>query len=333
MSEELENIDQISKYLSGEMGVDEIRVFESWLEASDVNKKQFDEFKRIWNEVESHSAAQKIDVDLEWNIAQRNLNVQEEKNETHISTGKPKNNFLKIAAVIITLVAGAYFLNIYLKSSTFEEIVALEETVQQELPDGSNITLNENSSLIYTKKEFGSLNRNVILEGEGFFDIKRDEEKPFTISVNDYVVKVLGTSFFVNGSSTDSLVVMVQTGKVAVYESGKEDQVVYLKAGDKGVFKAEKNKVVKSTKDDKNDFAWKTKKLSFKKKKLSKVIRKLNRLYDCNIVIENKSLEDCRLTATFDKQPLDQVIKVIESTLGITAIKEDDRIVLKGEGC
>ena len=85
------------------------------------------------------------------------------------------------------------------------------------LPDSTFVSLNADSKISYPAK-FSASKREVYLEGEAFFDVKRDVNRPFLIYANGSTTEVLGTSFNVNAYPSENIVeISVVTGKVAVY--------------------------------------------------------------------------------------------------------------------
>src|SRR5688572_28966306 len=85
-----------------------------------------------------------------------------------------------------------------------------------DLPDGSNVTLQPNSNIKFSTL-FNVSIREIQLEGEGFFDVIPNKDKPFIVYANDITTRVLGTSFTVRSFSEDKQVtVVVKTGKVSV---------------------------------------------------------------------------------------------------------------------
>ena len=86
------------------------------------------------------------------------------------------------------------------------------------LPDGSQVRLSPRSKMMYDANDF-STNREISLQGEGFFNVQKDPAHPFTVHTKSVVTKVLGTSFFVKEFSHDKTAsVIVRTGRVSVYK-------------------------------------------------------------------------------------------------------------------
>src|SRR5690606_39189801 len=123
------------------------------------------------------------------------------------------------------------------------------------LADGSIVWLNSNSKLYYPD-EFGS-ERKVYLEGEAYFEIKPDPNKPFRIITGKGVTEVLGTAFNLN-STGDKVTITVMEGMVAMYPEKQSEKKIILEKGESGFFHQAENELSKILMDDPNFLAWKT---------------------------------------------------------------------------
>lgn len=319
----------IARYLSGETSIDEVLRLESWVKEDELNKKHFIEFKRAWQL--SNSASKSIDTNKAWNKIEGSIvETGKDTNVIHIKAKKSNTIFYRMAASIIVLLSVGLMLY-FLLSNKNVELIANDSTLTEWLIDGSEITLNVNSSLTVLKN-FNKKERLVKLSGDAFFDVKPNPEKPFIINAGEATIKVLGTSFYVN-AKTDSpeIEVTVTTGKVAmISETGEE---INLIAGETGRYNKQIEQLVKEETKDQNVLSWKTRKIKFENTSLLEVISVLSKTYDVHIQFENSDLENCRLTANFDHQSLANVLLIIEETLDITSKKTDNTIILSGNGC
>ena len=143
------------------------------------------------------------------------------------------------------------------------------------LPDGTVVSLNSNTSLKYPKTFAGKI-REVSIEGEAFFEVKPDKSKPFIIHAGKAQIKVLGTSFNVCAYPDKKMVeVIVETGKVQVLNKTPEPvsaNELILVRGDKGTLVYSSNSLQKTTNQNPNFLAWKTRFLTFKAASLGEVV-------------------------------------------------------------
>jgi len=200
------------------------------------------------------------------------------------------------------------------------------------LPDGTCVCLNSDTKIRYPQK-FGLKTREVSVEGEAFFEVKPNKDKPFIIHAGKAQIKVLGTSFNVSAYPEAKLVeVIVETGQVQVINQAAETKQVnqlILTPGDKGTLVYSSNSLHKMQNQDPNFLAWKTHNLKFNATSLGEVITTLEKVYKVNIRLADQRLNGLPLTAQFNDYPLDFVLKVIETTFKIEAQKIDGQYILK----
>ena len=325
----------ITRHLSGEILKAEQEALDLWLSEKLENRKVFEEFEKVWKKAKDAKPVEKVDVNAAW---QRFENAITNKEENEIPTGKVIGLFSRkvsrIAAVIILLIATGLTFYLYNRLSNPEIHLATTATEIKviELPDGTKVTLNGNSTFDYRKK-LGKQKRKVHLEGEAYFEVARDETRPFIIKTNETSVTVLGTKFNVNTHyKNESVEVVVNSGKVA-FETRKGNHQVILEKGDRGEYSKKGKTIVKSANEDPNFLAWKTKNLIFENRTLEYIVSTLNHVYNVNIQIKNSEISNCRMTAIFNNQPLDEVLEVITLALDLEIAKTKEGLVLSGDGC
>jgi ferric-dicitrate binding protein FerR (iron transport regulator) len=244
---------------------------------------------------------------------------------------------LRIAAALIfaalLLVSGyEVFLNPSAKSNLLELSASTQVMNTCILPDGTLVSLNSNTKLRYPKK-FGRSTREVTIEGEAFFEVKPNKDKPFIIHAGNAQIKVLGTSFNVNAYPESKLVeVTVETGRVQfLNKNAKSVQTneLILIPGDKGTLIYESNSLKKTTNQNLNFLSWKSHNLIFKATSLNEVIQDLAKVYKVDIRIADPDLKNLLLTAHFNNYSLDFILEVIETTFKIETQKVDGRYILK----
>lgn len=297
------------KFLKGHSTDEESQVIQAWIEQSLENEQEFEKLKSIWTSYEDRSDNFQPDLGEAWDKIEQRVNSESK------FTISP---WLYRIAAMLVLGFGITYLMIDGNDETLAnvsnveaiEVIAQNEMREVNLPDGSIVSLNKGASISYDS-DFGGKDRRVQLQGEAFFDIQRDESKPFIISTQSTTTEVLGTSFSVNPTN-ESVIVTVVSGRVSFEGS---DNGVILTKGEKGNYSALTNSVSESVNDDPNFLSWKTKQLLFEDAPFATVARDLERHYGIEFVTENSSVR--RLTASFDDQTLEEVIEVISATLDI----------------
>lgn len=319
------DIDLLTRFFSDECTPDEQENVLNWKEASAENIAEFNSLQATWNSLEKTSPERDINVEEEWN---RHQNL-------YLSNGRVKNKLFSLtlrvaASVLITIGLGYWGWN-YLSNKTITSDIAT--TQQIALPDGSEVTLNANSKLNY-KTNFGKEVRRVSLEGEAYFKVVKNPDKPFIIYVNDIEVKVLGTSFNVKAYKDQSNVeVTVAEGTVSVYQKSVNNKPVIITKGQQAVYTPNNQMIEKKENANQNFIAWKTRTIIFENDNLSYIVQTLQSVYRQEFVIENAQLKNCTLTSSFENKDLKSVLKILESTLEISFEEKDGKIIIKGKGC
>jgi ferric-dicitrate binding protein FerR (iron transport regulator) len=297
--------EELASILSGEK-VDDSNMVRTFSE--DDFQKTIDK----WKEIKDMSSDKNIDVEKAWqNVSSKIRQYEKGSEEARIITFR--HTLLRIAAVALVLVSvgtGAFYL---VNRSAFSKQVAFatgndQKNLLIELSDGSKIYLNRNSELSY-RKDFGKNSRNVTLSGEAFFDIAADASKPFIIDAGGAMVRVIGTSFNVITSNAESAVeVFVKTGKVVVTGSGNT-RSIELDPGYVGKIDEEKADIALN--DDPNYLSWNTGLLVYNGQTLDVVFKDLKRVYNMDIVTEDKSILENRWTSPIDNQTQETIIRLI----------------------
>jgi len=323
LNEHIESI--ITRKISESITIEEQTILDSWLNESEANTSHFNELQKVYKSEPQKEKYPAIDIDLEW--AKFKNKVQHDVNST-----KPSFGWLRIAAsvALIAVLGYAIWFNQF-KSNTIRVVAETwGETVI--LPDNSLITLNKGAEITYPK-EFSSENRMVSLSGEAFFEVTRNENKPFIINLSQSRVEVLGTSFNIKeNNNNNGTEVVVNTGKVRFSNKTLSKSVVLTK-GEKGTLMKSTNIITKMTNTDVNVMAWKTRKIVFNDMELDKVIKTINSLYDAQISFSTNIGVNCNVTVSFENQSLEAVLSVLELTLNLKYKKTGDVIEIIQTGC
>lgn len=319
------HIDLIVSYLRGEASEEDVRFLEEWVKADPANEEQFRAYARTWSHLEHDRIGAETDLDAEWRRFQ-------------FVTRRPqpvvrKNFFVRIAALILLFAIPSFVAYRYFVSAS--DIILTAENTPREvtLPDGSSVTLNAGSTLEYPEMFRGD-ERTVTLTGEAYFSVVHDAEKPFTVIGKEVVVTVLGTQFNVNTEAEKGRMEVVLTeGSVSLALRNHTTEPLMLIPGERGVIPADMSGISKSMNEDPNYMAWKTHRFVFADVPLAKVVTTLSAAYHTPISLTMGQTGSCRITAVFDKQSLESVLKVLKATLNLQVVKKGDGYEITGSGC
>lgn len=317
------NDDLLVKHLLDTTTPSEKAAVTAWLAEKAEHQRYFEHFRLIWEESRKLAAVSTVNENDAWSRFQQRVGANE--NTTRIvkmDTGFAWRPFLRIAAVLVIMIgaAGAWYISQHHNAPL---IVSSGEQIKQDvLPDGSQVTLNKQSTITYAGN---NKQRSVKLEGEAFFDVAQDPGKPFVIKVNDVTVRVLGTSFNVK-STHGKTEVIVETGAVEVTRNNKS---VQLKQHEKAVITGQQEAFTKQSNTDELYSYYRTQTFVCNNTPLWKLVEILNEAYGVNIVIANNDKRDLQINSTFTNSSLDSTLKVIGLTYEIAVEKQGSQIILK----
>lgn len=316
------NDDLLVKYLLEEATPDEQQKVLQWAAADAANQKHLGQLRYIWLESKKLETISTIDENVAWQKFKQKINTQHTPIKT-ISLHK-QTNWMRVAAILIMMVGGSYMAYNYLYSGHMITLESNGAVMAKTLPDGSTVTLNKYASIKYPKSFTGDA-REVTLEGEAFFNVTPNKNKPFIIHANEADVQVVGTSFNVK-SNSDETVVIVETGVVQVSKNLKG---VVLNPREKATVKKSKDAPIKEQSYDELHNYYRTKEFVCNNTQLNKLVPVLNEAYNANIIIADDKLNDLRLTTTFHNQPLDSILNIVSETFNISVERTEGQIILK----
>ncbi len=222
-------------------------------------------------------------------------------------------NFVRIglSAAAVLLLGVFLFMNNESRSWTDVTAVNMQQTVV--LPDGTNVTLAPGSSLKFRMKE----TREVKMDGKVYFDVARDESRPFEVDADGAFVRVLGTEFMVEESDKETVRVYVAEGKVLFARNSRTEGVI-LTEGMGACLGSDVSVPVVEDTGDVNSIAWQRGTFIFDQTPLKEVLDCLSAYYHVSFAATDLSK---RLSGEFQTEDLDLIIELIESALDVTIIR------------
>ena len=181
------------------------------------------------------------------------------------------------------------------------------------LPDNTCVTLAPGSVLSYRMKD----GRKVRMDGKVFFDVARDESRPFEVDADGAFVRVLGTEFMVDAAADGLTEVYVADGKVLFARSADKEGVILTKGMGARLEDGADAPVVEESADI-NSIAWQRGSFVFNQTPLKEVLDCLSKYYHVSFVATDLSK---KLSGEFYTDDLDMIVELIESALDVTIIK------------
>jgi ferric-dicitrate binding protein FerR (iron transport regulator) len=241
----------ILKYLEGEASDQLKERIEFWLAADDENREEFEFTKMMWEESGNSASYVQFDLDDEWGAFQSLVSKREENQEATIipivqekevkqikdestkviSFEERRNwrNILAVAASFIVLIAATWLL---WPQDEYINIVNASEDMQLTLDDGSIVSINEGASFRTLRSYKYAKERQTNIDGEVYFDIASDANKPFIVETSETAVRVLGTKFNVIAEGIESEVANDE-GQVRFYVKEEPNEFFDLNPGDR----------------------------------------------------------------------------------------------------
>lgn len=196
------------------------------------------------------------------------------------------------------------------------------------LPDGTIVHLNSESKLTYTPDFNGKL-REVTLEGEGFFEVTPNKEKPFIVKTSVFDVEVLGTSFNVSVYNDENIVeTALIEGKVKLTMNKCPSKPVYLTPSQKFVYSRNDRKGSISIMEEDSELAWKQGILAFNAVPLTEVFRRIERWYGVTIHYDRDTIVNDKFTGQFKMISIQEMMNILRMHYNLKFKIEDKDIYI-----
>lgn len=296
------------KYIDNNLDIDELKHYRK--EVNNASEKELEErLFKVWEEncfdcnVVSEEQLNKIKQKIDKNLFKR---------KKHIFL----QNLWKFAAVILLsfLIYHNFILSSEKSMIANNEIVITtsnNEKVNITLPDGTLVTLNENSQLIYKGGSFNKEMRQVQFEGEGYFAVAKKAKCPFSIETNTLDINVLGTKFYLKDrNNIRQTELILDEGKIRV-KSRLNDKFVILEKGHKVMWNYNTHQFIIEGTNLKGQKVLQNSILHFKEANFLDVIKALEERYQVEIVVNDNPLQKYAFSGTLPADNLLEALKIL----------------------
>jgi ferric-dicitrate binding protein FerR (iron transport regulator) len=309
-------LELLRKYLENKTSEFETEVVAQWLLENNLTRK--DIIYMLENK-EKIDVFERIDTAEDWPKVS-------EKIQSRRKTVRMR--FFMRAAASIAIIIALAGISTYVYQYINQPIVVdnnSNHVMNVMLPDSSWVSLNQNSKLAYNGNF--SQKRELTVEGQMFFEVKRNVHKPFVINTFDSRIRVLGTSFYVS-TNPQKTNVIVTTGKVAFLSTKKQCDTLFLVKGDKGTYEENHDCLEKVKNEDYNYLSWKNHILTFSNTAIRQVFSDLEKYFDVKIKVSSSAIYNLSYTSEFKNPSLREVLKEMELVLNIKSNVEDRNITV-----
>lgn len=285
---------------------------DSWL-SEDGNKEKYEALHRLWNHTVSNAEGFSSQKGY-GRFCRRISNVW-------------KKIAVAASVAVVAVTSCALYFTLTPSGVSLQTCTCVTGKSVLELPDGSKVVLHQDASLSYDNS-FSNTNRAVELKGEAYFDVAKDTENEFVVSLAGVDIIVHGTSFNVS-ESEEAVTVSLVDGSVEIVTGN--DVRCSLTPGYSAIY----NKVsgsLTSAKDD-VDFAscWASESLTFTQTSLGEVCRYLSKWYGVEIVVPEHLKTSCSYTFTIREEPIDQILEIMSRLNPMKYLYTNDHRIIISE--
>lgn len=199
------------------------------------------------------------------------------------------------------------------------------------LADGSKVWLNSETEFRYPV-HFTGKQRKVYLKGEAYFEVTKNQEHPFIVTVSDRInIKVLGTKFNISSyEDQEKIVTTLTEGCVEISQTNQTKQAIRILPDEQLLF-------------DKNDqtfqarkvnaaiySAWKDGKFIFNERPLEEIMKQLQRWYEMKVIYADEAARNCHLSGDLKKyDDFDKIVKMIKEVTNLQIDIKNERVVIR----
>lgn len=332
MTESNSHIDDlIVRFFTDDLTASERLELDAWKAESPDNRAHFGQLEEIWFSVAASDAGRRFHKEQAYDRFQQRV-------AEALAARQPRRrrwaNLLKYAAVAVLTVGLFSYLSYITGRQGLLGALAdirveapLGSTTRMQLPDGTRVWLNAGSTVRYSQG-FGVKNREVKLTGEGYFEVTKNEQLPFTVASGNISVRVLGTKFNFRDYATDEeAVVDLAEGSVAFDVAGRSDRRYQLRPNQRAVFSKTSRRVYIGDCVATNASQWTDGTIVLDGKSMKDIALQLSRSYNADVEIKSRRAAAMHFYGTFARrsQSLKDVLDALASTGKIRYRMVDER--------
>lgn len=333
------NPELLRRFLQDECSEDEYRQVKNWVNASENEEEVLSFIEKHWRPESGQQGQETINYDKIFGRVKTDIAVKRTTTKHFPTRQAIVSQWLKIAAVLLlpALMVGTYYL---IRHQPEEQAIAYEQKTNQRgqkskisLPDGTVVWLNAASSLRYVS-DFLDGKREVVLEGEAFFDVAENERLPFKVITGEVETVALGTSFNINAFPENrTLGIALVTGKVAVSHQHRAHVAgeIILDPGEKVLFDPVTDDFNKLNFDYRKEVSWKQGIIYFENADIEYIRATLERWFNVDLVFSNQPKRPWHFSGEFDNSSLERVLERMAYTERFSFEISDNTVTIEFE--
>lgn len=303
------------KFFEGKTTIQEEVEIRKWIEANKDNEAAFFQERLLYDAILLNKSTE-----------------EDGANKTKLRKIGFWNSFIRVAAIFLFLTTAGLLINKYIEDQNTSHqlhtvIVPPGQRINLILADNSSIWLNANTTFSYPT-QFSKNQREVYLDGEGYFDVSSDKKHPFIVNTSQGGIKVTGTKFNVAAySKYNKFETSLFEGNVGVYLKNNEDQTINIRPTQKTIFREGRLEV--SNIEDYDEFLWRKGLIAFNNKQLEEILSVLGQYFDTKIEIDTDCLPDNTYTGKFRQSDgIDYALRVLQSSIHFTYERDNEKQII-----
>ncbi|MDR0429481.1 MAG: FecR domain-containing protein [Tannerellaceae bacterium] len=316
------------RYFTHRCSTEEIKQIGQWIAEDKANADWLFGMEQLWSLKDELRFSEEQEISLAYNRF-----LWGQKADVTYRRKEHANRYLRwvkygVAAIIIILLS----LNLY-QLRQKEGAIAMNmvevpkgEKASITLSDGTKIWLNAETKFTYPF-QFGLKNREVKIEGEAYFEVAKNEKKPFIVKGSNFNIHVLGTRFNVNAHPGEDVSIALKEGKISVDSKNSENQMI-LKPSDYLQLTTDGRTILQKT-DISTIDSWTKGEVAFTAQSLAAIVRSLERTFNVPIILKDESLSrelfNCRAQAGTS---LFGILELLRETRRMNYRFDNDSIVI-----
>ncbi|MBL7965567.1 MAG: FecR domain-containing protein [Prolixibacteraceae bacterium] len=315
-----------AKVLSKECTQDEIKDLFDRLELDLEEKARFEKLQKLWNS----NSSELYSSEQIWQLTSDKLGFGKKITSQKLKF-RPWLRYVAAAIFVFSIALNSYFL-IDRQTNRTNDIIEYSakngEIKKIELPDGSSVWLNSESTLIL-QEQFDGKSRDVFLIGEAYFKVSKNPEKPFLVNTSEVVVKVLGTSFSVRNYKNDPDVsTSLVEGSVQLLNKDNPSNSVILKPSEEALFSKSNGELTVRKQQNSLIAPWREGRVRFHDHDLLTITNQLERKFDCEFVFLDVAAESLRFTGDFENESIDEILLLLNKAHTFKYKKSGHRYII-----
>ncbi len=323
MNEMIPDPNMLFRYFRCETTERENAGIEAWASETPENEKVFSDIAKIYYAERSRKGAGRWDSASAYRKVNRRI---------HKGTVRLRYSVIAAAALLLVVLNTVFWIS---NPADKDKYITLssnrEKVVEYTLPDGSRVFLNKNSSLTFPV-QYGGRERNVTLNGEAFFDVAKDERKPFIVSSSDIRVKVHGTQFKVKSFEDNPNVDINLISGSITFETTDENRFSYtMKPGEMIKYDRNTHSIKEYTMNNMKSSS-SVRKIRFMDQKLEDIAFDMECIFGKKIIIDGEELAQTRYYASFiNDENVYQILNALNSNKVMNIQEVEDVILISPE--